>query len=159
MGEKKLKGVASGVEAGSEPVPNCLPWGVCAKTPKFAETPFTVKLFASVLCPATLNWPGAKVLLGATTIPGVSWRRVLKLRPLSGRFSTNFRSITVLTAADCEFTSGAPPSTVTVSEAAPTGSVKLIASASWTFKTTSGLIKVLNPIFDTWRRYGPGGRL
>src|SRR5271156_301946 len=41
-------------------------------TPKFAETPSTLKLLASVLCPAMLNCPGELKLLDAITTPGVS---------------------------------------------------------------------------------------
>ena len=54
--------------------------------------------------------------MAVTTTPGVSMISVWKLLPLSGRFSTNVRSITVLTVADSVFTRGAPASTVMVSE-------------------------------------------
>ena len=43
-----------------------------AWTPKFADTPSTVKLLELVLCPAMLNWPGELKLAGAITTPGVS---------------------------------------------------------------------------------------
>ena len=77
---------------------------------ELADMPSTVKLFASVLWPAILNCPVAVApVVGAITTPGVSCSRVLKLRPLSGKFSTNRRSITVLTDADSVLTSGAPP--------------------------------------------------
>src|ERR1700687_503511 len=119
-----------------------------------------VKVLASVLCPLILNCPGSPLFGdGAITTPGVNWSSVLKLRPLSGKLATKFLSITVLTAADSVFTSGAPPVTVTITDVAPMGSVKLIAKASCTFRVTFGLIIVLNPLFDTWMRYGPGGRL
>ena len=57
--------------------------------------------------------------VAVTTTPGVSMINVWKLRPLSGILSTKVRSITVLTVADSVFTSGAPASTVMVSDAEP----------------------------------------
>ena len=120
-----------------------------ACTPKSADTPSTVKLFALVLCPAMLNCPGVFELEAAITTPGVSCNRVLKLRPFIGRLSTSCLSMTVLTEPDSVFTSGAPPWTVTISEIAPSGSLKLIARASCTWITMSGLMIVLNPILET----------
>src|ERR1700719_1620570 len=116
------------LKACAPPVPDC-PTTVSGATPKLADTPSTVKLLASVLCPAMLNWPGPKATVGAMTTPGVNWSSVLKLRPLSGKLSTKLRSITVLTAPLSVLIIGAPPCTVTVSEVAPTGRVKLIPSA------------------------------
>jgi hypothetical protein len=145
--ETRLLVPPKALNACAAPVPD---WAtLAALTPKFPDTPSTVKLFAFVRWPATLNWPGEKAVVGAMTTPGVSCRSVLKLRPLSGKLSTKFLSITVLTEPDCVFTSGAPAVTVTTSDAAPTGRVKLIASASCTLRVISGLMSVLNPIFET----------
>jgi len=97
-----------------------------------------------------LNCPvAAAPLVGAMVTPGVSWRRVLKLRPFKGKLSTNLRSMTVLTAADSVFTSGAPPSTVTISCSPPTGRVKFMESASATLRMMSGLMIVLKPTLET----------
>jgi hypothetical protein len=57
--------------------------------------------------------------------------------------------MTVLTDASFVLMVCAPASTVMLAEVAPTGKVKLSAKALCTFKTTPGLIKVLNPTFDT----------
>jgi len=110
-----------------------LPKPASTSLPPVADTPSTLKLLASVLWPATLNCPiGDRLPEGccAITTPGVSCSSVLKLRPLRGRLSTNCRSITVPTAADSVLTSGALPWIVTISDTEPSGSAKLIASAS-----------------------------
>ena len=123
--------------------------------PKIADTPSTVKLFESALCPATLNCPvngGPFVLIGAITTPGVSCSSMLKLRPLRGKFSAKLRSITVPTAAFSVLISGAPPVTVTVSEIEPRGRLKLMAITSWTCRMMSGFRSALNPGFDTSMR-------
>src|SRR5579862_4639309 len=77
------------LNACAAPVPDP-PGDKVGLTPKFAETPSTVKLFASLRWPAILNCPGEEPFAGtgAITTPGVSWSSVLKLRPLSGKVST-----------------------------------------------------------------------
>src|SRR5579864_1599743 len=105
-----------------------------------------------------LNCPPSEALLVVKTTPGVNSIKLWKLRPFIGRLSANCRSTTVLTVAFSVFTSGAPPCTVTISWNAPTSRVKLMDKESCTLSVMSGLIRVLNPIFDTWTRYGPGGR-
>jgi hypothetical protein len=61
--------------------------------------------------------------------PGVIEIRSWKLLPLSGMFSTNFLSITVPTEASRVLRAVPLASTVTDSEAAPTGKVKFKATA------------------------------
>jgi hypothetical protein len=65
-------------------------------------------------------------------------------------FSTNYRSTTVLTVASVVFIAGEVASTVTLSEVAPTGRTKFRATALCTFRTTSALMIVLKPGFETW---------
>jgi hypothetical protein len=82
------------------------------------------------------------------TTPGVIEIRSWKLRPLSGMFWTNFRLITALTDPSVVLIEDAPASTVTLSDLAPIGKVKFSTRAVSTFKTMSGLIRVLNPAFE-----------
>src|SRR5258708_6557155 len=117
--ETKLLVPPMALKACAAPVPDSLMLGVVATTPKFADTPSTVKLFALVLCLAILNCPGEKLLLGAMTTPGVNWSNVLKLRPFNGKLSTKLRSITVLTDASVVLISDGPASTVTLSVTDP----------------------------------------
>jgi hypothetical protein len=56
-------------------------------------------------------------------------------------------------------TSGAPPSTVTLSITDPTSIAKLSATLSCTWMSTSGLTIVLKPLNSTVTRYRPDGRL
>src|SRR4029077_19104386 len=102
--ETRLLVAPNGLNDWDEPLP-VVPRYPPELAPKVAETPSTVKLLASVLCPATLNCPSEVDDEGATTTPGVNCNSVLKLRPFNGSVSTNWRSITVPTEAVSVLTS------------------------------------------------------
>src|SRR5262245_17279355 len=108
---------------GDAPAPET-PRPVPDTTPTFALTPSTMKELAYERWPLTLNCPGLVEDAGVSTTPGVIAISDWKLRPLSGRFSTNVRSTTVPTTADCVLISGAPAATVTDSFTDPIASSK-----------------------------------